>query len=478
MKKNQLFSVLMASALLVSVGEASVYAAAGPGSGKTPTVKTSAKAAVKVKEGVKAWTVNGAQTTFKTVDAGGYKLYSISQLAASLGASIANESGSLVLKDRAGLHTIKLKAGSKSYSLDGEKRNFTTAPTVSGGKLYVELSAIVYGLGGELFGSPLQILGAARPQGEFDTLHWAADGTVLANLEGETAQVYKFAANPGSYGLFSSDERASDFSVSADRRYGAFTDETGLLYVIDLTSGAVKPLGTDTATKTDLTWSADGTSIYYIQGDKQEKISQISVDTGTVKELLADKVENKSELRISADGKRAVYIVNITGSAKNDADSTEDSLTIDYSKAGEQLYQLDLATKDAKPAALTTSDDNKLYPEILADGTVVYLSADPEGKTANALKTVKPDGTAANIALDIEVTWAQAAGGGIIASGTAADGTSRIYSVPVSGSAQELFRTKADISEVSVSADGGKLAVITGGKLVEIENGKAVQLTR
>ncbi|AHV98617.1 stalk domain-containing protein [Paenibacillus sabinae] len=477
MKRNQLLGVLMASALLVSAGEASVYAAAGPVS-KPSSVKASVKATVKVKEGVKAWTVNGAQTTFKTVDAGGYKLYSISQLAASLGASIANESGSLVLKDKAGVHTIKLKAGSKSYTLDSVKHNFTTAPTVFGGKLYVELSAIVNGLGGELFGSPLQILGTARLQGEFDTIHWAADGTVLANLESETTQIYKFGANPGSFGLFSSDDKASDFAVSGDRRYGAFTDETGLLYVIDLTSGAVKPVGTDTSTKTDLTWSTDGKIIYFIQGDKQEKISQISVDTGAVTELLADKVENKSELHISADGKRAVYIVNITGTAKNDADSTEDSLTVDFSKAGEQLYQLDLSTKDAKPAALTTSDDNKLYPEIQADGTVVYLSADPEGKTVNTLKTVKPDGTTANIALDIEVNWAEAAAGGIIASGTAADGTSRIYSVTVSGSSQELFRTKADISEVAVSADGSKLAVIVGGKLVTIENGKSVQLTR
>ncbi|AKG35910.1 TolB family protein [Paenibacillus durus] len=477
MKRNQWLSVLMASALLVSVSEASVYAAAGTNGSKPAAVKSSAKAA-KIKEGSAAWTINGVQQTIKTIDARGYKLYSVSQLAAGLGAGLKAEAGGLALTDRASVHTIKLKAGSKSYSVDGVNRSFTTAPTVYGGKLYVELSAIVYGLGGELFGSPLQILSIARPQGEFDTLHWAADGSLLANREGETTEIYKFASSPGSYRLFSSDSRAADFSVSDDRRFGAFTDESGQLLVINLASGAVQPLGTDTSVKTDLTWSADGKTIYFIQGDKQEKLSKISVDTGAVTELLADKVENKSELQISADGKKAVYIVNITGTAKNDADSTEDSLTVDYSKAGEQLYQLDLSTKDAKPAALTSSGDNKLYPEILADGTVAYLSADPDGKAPNTLKTLKPDGTFADIPLDIEVVWAQEGAGGLIASGTAADGTSRIYAITAAGVSKELFRTTQDISEVAVSGDGAKLGVISGGKLWEIENGKAVQLTK
>ncbi|MNC48028.1 hypothetical protein D3C75_971220 [compost metagenome] len=96
--------------------------------------------------------------------------------------------------------------------------------------------------------------------------------------------------------------------------------------------------------------------------------------------------------------------MNVTGVAKNDADSTEDSLTVDFSKAGEQLYKLDLVTKDAKPAALTTALDNKLYPEILANGSVVYLSADPDGNAANTLKSIGTDGTLSNIALDVEAT--------------------------------------------------------------------------
>ncbi|AIQ65186.1 hypothetical protein PSTEL_20740 [Paenibacillus stellifer] len=475
MKKSQWLSVLMTSVLLTTAVSASVQAASG--GSKAPVQNTAAKTA-KVKEGQASWTINGAQATLKTIEIGGYKLYALGQLTTALGASLTSGTGSVVITDAAGLHTITLKAGSKSYTVDGTARSFTTAPTVSGGKLYVELSAIVYGLGGELYGSPLEILSAARPQGEFSTPQWAADGTILATLEGDAEQMYKLSATPGTYRVLESDGQASGFAVSADRSQGAFTDETGQLYVINLSNGQIKALGTDTSVKTDLAWAADGKTLYFVQGDKQEKLAKVSVDTGEITTVLADKVENKSELGISPDGTKAVYIVNITGTAKNDADSTEDSLTVDYSKAGEQLYTLDLTAKDAAPAAITTSDDNKLYPEIANDGTVTYLSADPNGNALNTLKSVKTDKTAANLQLDIEPNWIEQAGSSLVVSGTAADGSSRIYSIAATGAKTELFRTTESVSEVAVSADGSKLAVTINGKLWEIVNGKAVQLTK
>lgn len=193
---------------------------------------------------------------------------------------------------------------------------------------------------------------------------------------------------------------------------------------------------------------------------------------------MADKVENKSELRISADEKSAVYIVNLTGVAKNDADSTEDSLTVDFSSAGEQLYKLDLATKDAKPAALTTTPDNKLYPEISADGSVVYLSADAEGNAANTLKVVKADGKSSNIALDVEVTWSTGVKNGLVVAGSAADGSTVVYSVDNNGAKTELFRSTEDVSEVAVSNDGSKLAIVSDGGVWVVQGGKALQLSK
>lgn len=345
-------------------------------------------------------------------------------------------------------------------------------------KTYVELTKLVTALGGELEPDAHTILSFARPAGSFDTLHWSADGGLIANQsDAESTLLYKFTQTPGNYDLFSSSEGAVDFAVSADQQWGAFSDETGQLKLINLSTGLISPLGKDTSVKTDIVWSSDGKTLYFVQGDKQEKLAQISVETGEVKALLEDKVENKSELRISADGKSAVYIVNITGTAKNDADSTEDSLTVDFSKAGEQLYKLDLTTKGAKPVALTTTPDNKLYPEILAGGSVSYLSADADGNAANTLKLITADGKSTDVALGAEVNWSTGVSTGLVVSGTTADGSTVIYSIAGSAAPVELYRTAEDVSEVAVSADGSKLAIISDGKVLVIQNGKALQLS-
>ncbi|MDQ0196238.1 stalk domain-containing protein [Paenibacillus wynnii] len=481
MTNSKWLSSALASALLVTAASGSVSAASASNSGKISAnnVKPAVSAVSKVKEGTTAWTVNGTQVTFNTIDSSGYKLYSLTQVADVLGASFVHGAGGIELNDSRGLHTIQLKTGSKNYQLDGSPFTFTVAPVVHKGKTYVELTKLVNGLGGELQVNPNTILGSARPIGEFDSLHWNSDGSIIANKsDAEATQIFKFNTDPGKYDLFTSNAGATDFSVSADHRWGAFNDETGQLNLIDLTSGLMKKLGTDTTVKTDLIWSLDGKKIYFIQGDKQEKISQISVETGVVTEVLADKVDNKSELRISADEKQALYIVNVTGVAKNDADSTEDSLTVDYSKAGEQLFKLELGIKGAKPVALTTTPDNKLYPEILADGSIVFLSADPDGTALNKLKLVKADATLSDIALDIEVYWSAKVGSGLVVSGVALDGSTHIYSITAAGAKTELYSTTKDVTEIAVSADGSKLAIIIEGKILVIQNAKAVQLTK
>lgn len=436
-------------------------------------VKTAA-----VQEGSTTWSINGTPVALSTINSGGYKLYSLSQVAGELGAGLVLGSSGFLLNDSKGLHNVQIQAGVKSYQVDGEAQEFTVAPVVHNNKTYVELTKLVTALGGELQADTSSILSFARPTGQFDTLHWNADGALIANQgDAESTMIYKFSLVPGNYDLFSSNSSVMDYAVSPDQKWGAFSNETGIMQLINLSSGVITTLGKDTSVKTDLVWSSDGKTIYFIQGDKQEKLAQISVETGEVKALLEDKVENKSELRVSADGKTAVYIVNVTGTAKNDADSTEDSLTVDFSKAGEQLYKLDLATKGAKPAALTTALDNKLYPEILAGGSVVYLSADPEGTAANTLKSITADGTSTDITLSAEANWAAGVSTGLVVAGLAADGSTVIYSIAGGAAPVEVFRTAEDVSEVSVSNDGSKVAIVSDGKILVIQNGKAVQLS-
>lgn len=471
MKNGKWISVALASALLVTGFAGSVQTASAG--------QAAATAAVKANEGSAEWKVNGAAASFRTVDAGGYKLYALSQIASSINAELSvSPSGSYTITDSRGLHTLVIQAGQATYSADGETLAFASAPVIHNGKVYAELTAVVQALGGELFPESRLILDQARPEGEFDSLHWAADGTVLANrTDTDTPAIYKFGTESGRYALHSTDSRISGYAVSPDGRLGAFSDEKGQLSLIDLVGGRVKTLGKDSAVKTDFAWAADGQTLYYIAGDKQEKIAKVDLATGKTSDVLADKVDNKSELRVSEDGGKLIYIVNITGTAKNDADNTEESLTVDYSKAGEQLFQLDLGAKEAKPAALTAGPENKLYPEIQTDGTVVYLSADPEGNEANALKAIQGD-KENRLSFNAEPFWMSQAGGRLYAAGIADDGSSVVYALAANGEASQIFRTAEQVSEIAVNADGSKLAVIIGGKLWIVQGGQTIQLTK
>lgn len=127
---------------------------------------------------------------------------------------------------------------------------------------------------------------------------------------------------------------------------------------------------------------------------------------------------------------------------------------------------------------MTTELDNKLYPEILNNGSVVYLSADPEGNAANSLKSIAADGKSSNIALDGEANWAAGVSGGLVVSAVTADGSTVIYAISADGAKSELFRTAEDVTEVSASHDGSKLALVSGGTLWLVQNGKALQLSK
>lgn len=473
MENKKWITAVMASALLMTTGAAGA-AAAGE------TAKPAPKAGVKTSaytETSTNWTVDGQQITLKTLKGGPQALYQLADLAAALNAKYTAVAGGVELTDSQGLHTVRIQPGSTVFQLDGAQGTFTYAPVAHKGKVYVELTPTVKALGGELLENNTGILSVARPEGVYGVPHFTSDGRLLVNREdAESALTLKLGNALGSYEVFATDDRTAEYAVSADRKWGAFTDENGRLGIINLFSGVIHPLGTDNSVKTDLVWSADGKTLYFIQGDKQEKIAKADAATGAVSSIVSDKVENKSMLRVSDDGKSALYIVNITGTATTDKEGTEESLTVDYSKAGEQLYLIDLTAKDAKAAALTSGSDNKLYPEFWGDGAV-YLSADPEGAAPNKVKTVKKDGTAADLNLSVEPFWLGKADGKLLVAGTTADGTSVVFSIAEGGQPAELYRTSGQISEISVSADGG-LAVISDGSVHWVQNGSAVQLTR
>ncbi|GAA0399589.1 stalk domain-containing protein [Paenibacillus motobuensis] len=474
MKMSKVLGTILASALVTSSVVAATAAAAE--AGPKPVAANSGASQLKVVSG--NVTIDGDKISLKTMVVGKTMLYSLRDLAGGLGATIKQSGESLILTDSQGLHEMSLKAGSKSYSLDGATAQFTIAPQVVGGSLFVEPITLVHALGGEVLETG-ELRSVARLNGQFATPLFDASGNVIVSQEDvEALQLIKLGKS-GQVETFSDNSNAIGAAVSPDGSLAAFTDEQGALFLMNTASGRIKPLGTDTSVKTDLVWSADGKKIYFIQGDKQEKIAYISLDTGKITQLLADKVENKSEVQVSADGKKLVYFVNVTGKAETDKEGTEESLTIDYSQAGSQVFSLELGNPEAKPVQLTQQLDNKIYLSLLSDGSVAYISADPEGKVENdTLKIIPADGSQIrNLVADVNVISSESLSGKLIVLAETADGTSKWFEVSASGAKTELFSTNESVSDWTI-ASNGTIAFIADGKVVLVQGGKVLELTK
>lgn len=477
MKNNKMLQIIAAAAIVttaLSAGTAEAATVKAPA--KSPASKTvAAKFAVSSAQIL----VNGHDVTVQMLQAGNGKLIAVSDLAKAFGASVTSAKGVITITTGKDGHNLQFQAGSKTFKLNGEAHSFTTAPVLQDNRSYVEVKPIVAALGGEILdGQTLNVLTKERISGSFASVNFDARGQVLAvRDDADPVELLQLNSDYSS-SLLSSTDNLLSMTISPSGDTAAYTDETGQLYLVALHGGSPLKLGSDTSVKTDLTWSADGKKIFFVQGDKQEKISYITLD-GKITEVVADKVENKSEVHVSPDGNKISYIVNITGVASTDKEGTEDSLKIDYSSAGEQIYTLDLGVKDAKPAAVTTSADNKLYPAFLSNGSVAYLSADSDNPNAKgSIKAISADGKNQDLINDVDVTIsATSANGNLVAAGEAADGSNKVYSI-VDGVKTEIYSTKADITDLAISADGKRVVVVADGKIVVIENGKASQLTK
>lgn len=482
MKQSKVIKMFLSTAMLVSAASALAIGTASAADDQSAVLTSAAQvkaAASKVKAGNTALTIDGSKVTVRTIQTGQAALYALRDVANALGATVKSGNPDLIVTDAAGQHTLTLKADSKNYLLDGTSHQFTITPVKSDGTIYVELKAIIEGLGGEILTGSQEIFSVARLSGQFANPRFHPNGNVIVNKEDGNVSVLLQLNVHGGYSAITSEDNAVGAVISPDGRTGAFTDESGKLYLIDIASGYEGPLSKDTSVKTDLTWSADGKKLYFIQGDKQEKIAYINVDTGKITEVLADKVENKSEVQVSADGKKLVYFVNITGKADNDKDSTEESLQIDYSKAGTQVFSLDLTTSEAAAVQWTKDADNKLYLSLLPDGKVVYVSADPEGIVSNnVLKVISADGAkTANLAADIDVIHSRLMHGKLIVVGASGDGLYKVYEISSTGIKKELYSSQAEITEAAVSSSG-TIALIADGKVVLVQDGKVTALTQ
>jgi TolB protein len=317
-------------------------------------------------------------------------------------------------------------------------------------------------------------------EGNFSAPYWISGDKVIAIKGGDDKSIYKIDPQSMTSELYSSIEDTLDLKVSPDGQYGIYVNTKGQLMLMTLNPGFISTLSTDTTTKTDLTWSADSKKVYFTQGDNQDKISYIDLATAAIKTVLEDKINFKSDIHLSPDGTKVLYNQNITGTATNDADATEDSLKVDFSKAGAQLCLLDLATDGAKPVKLTDGKSNTYNASVLNDGSAVYVNVDPaDTALKGTLKQVSPAGVIKDLVADIDVTSSVAtAAGSFIITGTDAAGKIHVATVTADGKKTDVVTSDTDVLNISSSTDGASIFATIGGKLVVIKNGSISYLTK
>jgi dipeptidyl aminopeptidase/acylaminoacyl peptidase len=234
----------------------------------------------------------------------------------------------------------------------------------------------------------------------------------------------------------------------------------------------------------EFVWSQDGQKVYFLKGDKTDVVSAINVVDGSITKVYEDKLTYKSDLRLSVDGKKLLYVVGKEGATKNTEGDNPELDYIDLTDTEQQIYVINLEDAEPKAVAVTTTKDNKVFPNFLANGNIVYVSADPESDKLPELKTINSENVVSTLIsnkdiVDLFVT----SKGELMILATESNGYSVIYEWnSATKTLKNIAQTKLELTSFSVSNDGKSIVATTPGtqgeKLVQFKNGVMELLTK
>ncbi|RKP54980.1 hypothetical protein D7Z26_07005 [Cohnella endophytica] len=416
-----------------------------------------------------AYIVNGVSVNLSTFFEKGKTLVSVKELSTRLGASLQALKGGIVQAKLNG-HLVELKLDSTSIKVDGVEQKLSVPVKAVKGTTYVELKSYVQALGAQF---AKDASGAtwidANLLADVDHIQFADPSTIIASLENETGRVdYLINAQTGKYASLLDAADASELVVSPNGVRAAYTKSTGEVYVINLGSKTSSLISADTSIKPELVWSADGSALYFLQGDKGSVIAKLDVTSGTISKILDDKVDYKANLGVSADGKTFTYTVTKPGAVVADANKPVDAddVTIDMKGTEPQIFLFvnDPSIKDNKPTQLTTAADDKVFIQAAADGSsVTYVSVSADDNVKSTLVQVSKDKTVKTLFADKDVYQATLSNGKWYVL-TEGNGSNQfIYEIdPATGTAKQIYTVSDSVSEIVVKA-GAPFAVINNG---------------
>lgn len=481
--KKQISSVLIASVIL-------------SGTAFTPLTLNEVSAASvqhhqKINEKKEKIVVNGEEKTVQFAEINKKKLYSVSELAKFMSASVIynkkTKKYEVTKKNGNQVNKVEYEVNSTKVVINGKKSAINVAPKIIDGKLFVEAESLVTLLGGDILSTKngYFISTAGLLSGDTFDPQWVNNSTILATNENEAdsrSVLINTASKKAGFTV-----NATELVVSPDGKQAIYSDENGFVYLVDLMAKKVHSLNVhDDSVKVDFVWSNDGQVVYFIQGEKSDAISSINLSTGTIKEIFKDKLSYKADLRLSLDGKKLLYTVGKEGNTSFTEGENPDVDNIDLTGTEDQFYVINL--EDTKPAgvALTTSTDNKISPAFLQNGSVVYLSADPNSDSLPQLKVISGNGKDVKVSTLVEdkdiITFRVTAQGKIMLLAEV-NGYSVIYDVnPDTKELKKVAQSKLPLTSFAVSNDGKSIAATTPGKngdvVVIYKNGMFEAITK
>lgn len=448
MKKAFAATILAAALGASATGAADAATAAKPAAGTAKAVSPAA-AALQVKQSVFA--INYADAAVRTIASGGETLVSVRDLSAALGAALSVQNGTTsVALDG---HTFAFKAGAKQVTVDGSAVSLKQSVKTVNGTSFVPVRPLVQALGGTLAlnGGKLAINTIRLLSGGENARFVNAGTAIVSVYDGDKRTDYLVATATGRSTELLSGEGLSDLIVAPNGAKAAYTDADGAVYIIDLATRQSSQVTQDNSIKTELVWAADSGSIYFLQGDKGSVIAKLELASGTISKLVDDKVDYKSSLSVSPDGKIFTYLV--TTPPKATADSADlDKDVVDIDASGEQV-QINLYDSSAeKPAAvaLTSSKDDKLFVASPDGSKVYYISVADEN--ANAIvASVDKDKQAATLLAEGDADELVVSGGKLYALTSLNDSEAAIYEIdPASGAKKLLYKVPAAATGLAV----------------------------
>ncbi|WP_405153612.1 stalk domain-containing protein [Paenibacillus sp. FSL K6-0108] len=410
-------------------------------------------------------TINGNSVVVRSIVKNGETLVSLRDVIKAIGAQAEVHSGTTVIKLND--HSVTLQNNSKQIVVDDVKVNLNQPVTVIGGTSYIALRPLVSGVGGTIVKrNGLLEISTVSLIDEVENPRFAgADKLIVSKSDNNGRNDYLVDTTSGKYELLLTTDGGSDLVISPSGDQAAYTNAEGAVYVIDLKTKASKLITSDNSIKPELVWSADGSAIYFLQGDKGSVIAKLNLADGTITKVVEDKVDYKENLNVSADGKKFIYTVTTLGTVTSDTTNVdEDNVSIDFSSNQQQIFSYN--TGDSKPGAvkLTTSTDDKVFVWS-ADGQKAYYVSVPSEDGKASLLSVDSSQKSTPVYTEYDVEQAILSGGILYVLAAQDDSNSVILSIDlVTGKQTKLYTVSSDVSSIAVA--GSQISVVENGRVL------------